>query len=111
MTYKTREEAFTAENVNQFQGYDVENGEVSLSDDEYEEVLNELYGTVEVCGMTFDSGSILKDQDPTAFRCGKNDYESSIQTELEDQLSREDDSDIEFEVDPDDIEEEDESEE
>lgn len=106
MTYKTREEAFCVDNVKTFQGYDVENGEVTLSDSEYEEILNDTYGDVQVCGQTFGSGSILVDADPTAFRCGKADYESGLQTELEDQLSREDDSDIEFEIDPDDIEEE-----
>lgn len=105
-TFKTRAEAFTTDNVNQFQGWNVENGEVSLSEAEYIEILNELYGDVSVCGMTYGSGSILVDQDPTAFRCMKGDHESHIQTELEEQLEREDDSDIEFEVHPDEIDEE-----
>lgn len=107
-TFKTRAEAFTADNVTQFNGYDVEGGEVTLSDGEYVEILNELYGEVSVCGHMYDSGSILIDQDPCAFRCGKSDYESHIQTELEEQLEREDDSNIEFNIDPDDVEEEDE---
>ncbi len=105
MTYKTREEAFCVDNVKTFQGYDVVSGEVSMSEDEYKESLNDIYGEVSVCGMTFGSGDLLVDADPTAFRCGKNDYESGLQTELEDQLNREDDSQIEFEIDPDDIEE------
>ena len=108
MTFKTRAEAFTADNVTQFNGYNVENGEVSLSESEYEEILNEIYGEVSVCGHMYGSGSILIDQDPCAFRCGKGDYESGIQTELEEQLEREDDSNIEFNIDPDDVEEEDE---
>lgn len=108
MTYKTREEAFTVENVTKFRNYDVENGEVTLSESEYCDVLNDIYGTVTVCGQTFSQGDLLKDADPTAFRCGKNDYESELQTELETALSREDESDIEFEIDPDDIEEEEE---
>jgi hypothetical protein len=97
---------WTAENVTRFQGWDVDGGEVTLSDSEYEEILNEIYGDVEVCGYTFGSGSLLVDADPTAFRCGKNDYESGIQTELESQLEREDDSDIEFEEELDEDEEE-----
>jgi hypothetical protein len=105
MTYKTREEAFCVDNVTTFQGYDVHNGEVTLSEDEYKEILNEMYGEVTVCGQTFQQGDLLEDADPTAFRCGKNDYESALQTELETQLDREDDSQIEFEIDPDDIEE------
>ena len=105
-TFKTRAEAFTADNVNRFNGFDVEGGEVTLSDAEYVEILNDIYGEVSVCGSMYGSGDILIDQDPCAFRCGKGDYESGIQTELEEQLEREDDSNIEFEIDPDDIEEE-----
>lgn len=96
MNIKTRAEAFNVDNVVNFKTFDVINGEVSLSDEEFVEILNEMYGEVEVCGMTYGSGSILVDQDPTAFRCMKGDHESYIQTELEEQLGREDDSDIEF---------------
>lgn len=84
------------DNVKSFRGHDVENGEVTLSNSEYVDFLDEIYGDVQVCGMTFGSGSILESQDPTAFRCGKGDHESQIQTELEEQLENEDDSDIEF---------------
>lgn len=108
-TITTRAQAFTTANVVKFHGHDVENGEVSVSNEAYVDFLNEIYGDVQVCGNTYGSGDLLEAQDPVAFRCGKNDYESSLQTELEDQLSREDDSQIEFEIDPDDIEEEDES--
>ena len=55
--------------------------ERELTEDEYEDVLNEIYGTVEVCGMTFDSGAILRELDPTAFRCGQVDYEDSLEPE------------------------------
>lgn len=110
MTFKTRAEAFTAENVTQFNGYDVEGGEVTLSESEYVDILNEIYGEVSVCGHSYGSGDILQDQDPVAFRCGKSDHESHIQTELEEQLDREDDSNIEFDIHPDDVEEEDEEE-
>lgn len=55
--------------------------ERELDDKEYEEVLNKLYGTVEICGMTFDSGYALRELDPTAFRCEKVDYEDGLETE------------------------------
>lgn len=84
------------DNVKSFRNYDVVDGEISMSDSEYVDILDEIYGDVQVCGMTFGSGSLLQDADPTAFRCGKGDYESSIQSELEEQLENEDDSDIEF---------------
>lgn len=84
------------DNVSFFRGFDVRGGEVSLSDSEYIDHLNEIYGDVEVCGYTYGAGDVLESQDPVAFRCGKGDYESEIQSELEDQLSREDNADIEF---------------
>lgn len=84
-------------NVSSFRGFDVSNnGEVSLSDSEYKELLNEIYGSVTVCGQEFNQGDMLEDADPTAFRCGKSDYESQLDSELEDQLSREDSDGIEF---------------
>lgn len=89
-------EFWNIDNVKTFNGHDVTGGEVSLSNSEYEEILNELHGDVKVCGYTFGSGSLLVDADPTAFRCGKNDYESELQSELEDQLGREDSSGVEF---------------
>lgn len=91
-----REEFWNIDNVKSFRNFDVDNGEVSLSDSEYVDYLNEIYGSVEVCGHTFEQGDLLQDADPTAFRCGKSDYESEIQSELEDQLDKEDSDDIEF---------------
>lgn len=84
------------DNVKSFRNYDVVDGEISMSDSEYIEFLDEIFGDVQVCGMTFSSGSLLQDADPVAFRCGKGDEESNIQSELERQLENEDDSDIEF---------------
>lgn len=84
------------DNVNTFRGFDVRNGEISLSNSEYRDHLNEIWGTVTVCGQEFDQGDLFEDADPTAFRCGKGDYESEIQSELEDQLNNEDSDDIDF---------------
>ncbi len=47
--------------------------EHEITDEEYIEELNEIYGEVEICGMTFDAGRALKELDPTAFDCGKSD--------------------------------------
>lgn len=107
-----REEFWNIDNVKSFRNFDVDNGEVSLSDSEYVDYLNEIYGTVEVCGQTFEQGDLFKDADPIAFDCQKGDYESQLQSELEKQLDKEDSDDIEFidgdEWDLDDEEEEDE---
>jgi hypothetical protein len=43
----------------------------------YEELLDEVYGTVEVAGMTFDTGRALRELDPIAFRMSVLDYQNS----------------------------------
>jgi len=52
--------------------------EPDVSDEEYEDYLNDLFGEVYVCGTNYDSGRLLKEIDPVAFRCGKSDYESGL---------------------------------
>ena len=42
----------------------------------YHDMLSEVYGTVNVCGLEYDSADLLKDCDPTAYRCGFADYVS-----------------------------------
>lgn len=102
---------FSIENVSSFRGFDVIDGEVSITDEEYRDWLDEVYyEEVVICGITFTQGAALEQLDPVAFRCGKSDYEIEFQSELEEQLSREDESDIEFINDFDDIEDEEESE-
>lgn len=49
--------------------------ERELTDVEYADVLDEIYGDVEICGQTFSSGRALRELDHTAFDCGKADYE------------------------------------
>jgi hypothetical protein len=44
-----------------------------LTEDQYEEMLTEIYGVVDVCGYKFDAGRVLRELDPTAFRCGMAD--------------------------------------
>ncbi len=49
---------------------------VEIDESEYEEYLNEVYGTVEICGMTFKAGNVLRELDETAFNVGYADYTS-----------------------------------
>lgn len=84
------------DNVSSFRNIDVRNGEIDMSESEYVDHLNECYGDVYLCGGTYGAGDLLKDADPVAFRCGKSEHESQIQSELEDQLNREDSADIDF---------------
>lgn len=57
---------------------------------EYEEMLRESYGDVDVCGMSMDAADLLKRVDPTAFRCGMNDFYGSTDdyTEIDGELYR-----------------------
>jgi len=49
-----------------------------LNNDEFEEILNDLYGNVSVCGWEYPSGQVLREVDPIAFECDKNDYEDGL---------------------------------
>jgi hypothetical protein len=40
----------------------------------YEEFLDECYGTVTIGGYEYSTSDALKSVDPTAFRCGLNDW-------------------------------------
>ena len=44
-------------------------------EDTFEQELNELYGTVDICGYTHDQGTLLRETDPTAFRCVMADHD------------------------------------
>ena len=50
--------------------------EIETTEEEFEEELNEIYGTVNVCGFEMDAGTVLKECDPVAFRCGLADKET-----------------------------------
>ena len=79
----------------------IETFEYSCTDDEYDEMLDDVYGDVEICGMIYSSSRALKLLDSVAYRCAKNDFESDYDLEnceeysdlkdelesLEDQLS------------------------
>ena len=54
------------------------NFEYSSTDGEFDEYLDERYAEVTICGMTYSASRILKECDPTAYRCVKSDYESDF---------------------------------
>lgn len=83
-------------NVDTFRGFNVVNGQVNIPSECYKEFLNDIYGSITICGMTYEQGDALEALDPVAFRCGLGDYESEIQAELEEAIENEDDSEIEW---------------
>lgn len=56
---------------------EIDSFEYSCSDDEYDQMLDDVYGDVEICGMTYSSSRALKLLDPVAYSCGKADFESN----------------------------------
>jgi DNA repair exonuclease SbcCD ATPase subunit len=64
-----------------------------LSDERYAEMLDDCYGEVNICGMTFFSSVAFRELDPIAYRCGFNDFADSMDndefeeyTELQEEL-------------------------
>ena len=51
---------------------------MDMDDDDYEDILNDCYGDVEVCGSLYGSGSVLREMDPTAFDIGKDEEIDSV---------------------------------
>jgi len=44
-----------------------------VNESEFEQKLNEIYGTITICGYEFDSGRALRELDPIAFNCAMAD--------------------------------------
>lgn len=42
--------------------------------EQYDEMLNEIEGPISVGILTFDPADVLRELDPTAYRCGLLDY-------------------------------------
>ena len=49
-----------------------------LDDDSFEEILNDIYGEIEVCGHTHEAGRLLRIIDPATFDQAKVDHASSM---------------------------------
>lgn len=50
--------------------------QVEMTEDEFEEYLNDCYEPVSVCGMQYEQGRILRKLDPIAFRCAMSDHDA-----------------------------------
>jgi hypothetical protein len=48
----------------------------------YEDMLNECYGMIDICGMKYDAGRALKLVDEIAFNVGCNDWSGEIYKEV-----------------------------
>lgn len=52
--------------------------EYEISESDFDDFLDEIEESVNVCGMEFYPSDILKSCDPIAYRCAKSDYESNF---------------------------------
>jgi predicted nucleic acid-binding Zn-ribbon protein len=50
-----------------------------LSNSDYDNFLDEVFGDVEICGYTYSSSKALEDVDSIAYRCGFTDYCDSVE--------------------------------
>lgn len=58
----------------------------NCSEDYYDDYLNEAYGEIDVCGYTYLAAGVLYDVDPTAYHCGRSDWEDAMSYDLTDEL-------------------------
>lgn len=65
----------------------------NCSDDPYDEMLDEIYGDIEICGYSYCASIALYRVDPIAYKVGRSDWEDSEASEIEWQLERMDDGD------------------
>ena len=59
----------------------------NIPEDIYDEMLDDCYAPVEICGYEYAPSVALYRCDETAYRCGYNDYCDSLYSDIEDTLS------------------------
>jgi hypothetical protein len=47
----------------------------------YEDMLDDVYGVVDVAGMQYDTSRLLKEADPIAYAVGMHDYADSLMSD------------------------------
>lgn len=54
----------------------------NLDGDDYDAMLDEVYGEVDICGYTYSASYALQNLDPIAYRCGMTDYYDSLYSDI-----------------------------
>lgn len=62
-----------------------------MDDDAYDEMLDESYGDIEICGYSYSASLALFRVDEVAYCCGRNDYYDSLRPDMVDELEGMDD--------------------
>ena len=56
---------------------------VTVTEEQYDEFLDQAYGDVKICELSYSTSQALKSVDPTAYRIGMGDYEDSLNEDEE----------------------------
>ena len=56
------------------------------NEEEYDAMLDDVYGEVTVAGYTMSSSKVLASCDPIAYRCGHSDFNDSLLTDVQQEL-------------------------
>ena len=56
---------------------EINNFEIEISEDQFNDFLDDCYPEIEVLGMTYAVSHALKEIDPVAYNCAKSEYESN----------------------------------
>ena len=71
---------YNDETIEESDIYDIVDRE--YSEDDYEEMLNDIYDTVKIGALEYEPGRVLREVDPIAFDCGRDDEVDSIVNEI-----------------------------
>lgn len=67
----------------------------NLDDSYYDDMIDEAYGDVEVCGYAYSASIVLRAVDEIAYGCGFSDFQDSIYGDVRYELERMSDGDVE----------------
>lgn len=65
----------------------------AMDDSYFVEMLDEIYGTVSICGYEYDASYAYQRLDPTGFRCGMLNYYDGLRSDIESDLEDMEDGD------------------
>ena len=63
----------------------------TMDDEYYDNMLDDEYGEVDICGYSYASSYVFREIDPIAYNCSKSDYYDSLHSDIESDLEAMDD--------------------
>lgn len=67
----------------------------NMGDDAYDDMLDDCYGDIDICGLPYSASIALYCVDKIAYNCGRNDYYDSLASDIAYDVDRMDDGDEE----------------